>query len=215
VEFKELLQRHYTELYEIENKNYDIRKQANLSIISCRRILTKMNQIVLDTPFQNEAAEITFFKKIKSIPLSKLIYNSKILNLENQYPKANKKEQAKYIKKKIRKINNGKRGGDKMRISESNGNPINLEKQGDSFCLLDTEKQKIIKFLNILGELTGWKFIPRNWTFNKFSVYKFSKGSLKPSNKRFNELMEKNPLSWAMTSTLAIEYTLEKPDKLP
>ena len=46
MEFKELLQRHYTELDEIENKNYDIRKQANLSIISCRRILTKMNQIV-------------------------------------------------------------------------------------------------------------------------------------------------------------------------
>jgi hypothetical protein len=64
-----------------------------------------MNQIVLNTPFKNEKDEIIFFKTIKSIPLSTLIYYSEILNFEKQYPKANKKEQTNYTKKEIRKIN--------------------------------------------------------------------------------------------------------------
>lgn len=105
MEFKKLLHRLSTQLNQIKNKNDDITKQANLSIISCRRTLSEMNQIVLNTPFKNEESEITFFKKIKAIPLCKLIYYSEILNFENQYPKANKKEQTKYIQKKIKKIN--------------------------------------------------------------------------------------------------------------
>jgi len=105
MEFKELLQRHHSQLYQIENKNHSITIQANLSIISCRGTLSRMNQIVLDTPFQNEKDEITFFKKIKSIPLSNLIYYSEVLNFEKQYPKADKKEQATYTKKEIGKIN--------------------------------------------------------------------------------------------------------------
>ncbi len=116
---------------------------------------------------------------------------------------------------RIKGINGNARGGDKIKISDGAGKPINFEKRNDFFCLSETEKEKIIKFLNILAELTGWEFMLGNWTFNDFSIYRFSKGNLKPSNKRFNELMVKNPLSWAMTSTLAIEYTLEKPDKLP
>jgi len=75
-------------------------------------------------------------------------------------------------------------------------------------------KKKEKKFLNILGDLTGWKFLRENWNFENLLIYKFKKGNIKPSNQRFNELIEKNPLSWAMTSTLAIEYTLEEPEKL-
>jgi hypothetical protein len=115
----------------------------------------------------------------------------------------------------LRSINNDKRGGDKIKISDSSGNPINFNKINDSFCLIDVEKERIIKFLKILGELTGWKFISEKWIFDNFSIYKFKKGNLVPSNQRFNELMEKNPLSWAMTSGQTIEYTLEEPDKLP
>jgi len=116
---------------------------------------------------------------------------------------------------RIKSINGNTRGGDKIKISDGTGKPINLEKRNNSFRLLSAEREKAVKFLNVLAELTGWKFISQNWTFGNFSVYKFSKGNIKPSNQRFNELMEKNPLSWAMTSTLAIEYTLEEPDKLP
>jgi len=50
-------------------------------------------------------------------------------------------------------------------------------------------------------------------------LFIFTKGDFKGQGKRvngnnFNELMQKNPLSWAMTSGDNIEYTLEEPDKL-
>ena len=116
---------------------------------------------------------------------------------------------------RLRNIDNGSRGGDKIKISDSKGEPINIVKEGDYFSLSDELKENAIKFLSILSELTGWEYISNSWTFNDFSIYKFKKSSIVPSNQRFNELIEKNPLSWAMTSTLAIEYTLEEPDSLP
>jgi len=116
---------------------------------------------------------------------------------------------------RLKTINSGRRGADKIRISNSNGMPINLEKKNNAFSLSYEQRTNTIKFLSILQDLTDWKFISKNWTFDDFSVYKFTKGAIKPSNQRFDELMKRNPLSWAMTSTLAIEYTLEEPDQLP
>jgi len=115
----------------------------------------------------------------------------------------------------LRQLNDGKRGADKIKISNTKGEPINLEKKNDSFSITKEQIDIARKFLNILANLTGWEFIEDKWTFENLLVYKFKKGSIVPSNRRFNELIEKNPLSWAMTSTLAIEYTLEEPTKLP
>ncbi|MBI4116833.1 hypothetical protein HY449_03760 [Candidatus Pacearchaeota archaeon] len=116
---------------------------------------------------------------------------------------------------KLKEINGGKRGGDKLKISDSSGKPINLVKSVGIFSINNEQKKKIINLLKILKDLTGWEFIGKNWTFDNFSIYRFKKGTIVPSNKRFKDLLNKNPLSWAMTSSLAIEYTLEKPDKLP
>ena len=115
----------------------------------------------------------------------------------------------------LRQLNNGKRGADKIKISNTKGEPINLEKQNNSFSINKEQIKIAEKFLNILGDLTGWEFIKDKWSFENLSVYKFNKGSIVPSNKRFEELINKNPLSWAMTKGSAIEYTLEEPDKLP
>jgi len=119
------------------------------------------------------------------------------------------------VDKKLKNINDGSRGADKIKISNSNGYPINIVKYDETFSLTPTQRDNTIAFLNILEDLTGWKFIKDKWLFDNFSVYRFKKGNIKPGNQRFNELVLKNPLSWAMTSTLAIEYTLEEPDKLP
>ena len=71
------------------------------------------------------------------------------------------------------------------------------------------------EFLKLLAELTGWDYKETKWNWKGFKTYKFQKGNIRPSNTRYKELMDKNPLSLAMTSGLAIEYTLEIPDKLP
>lgn len=116
---------------------------------------------------------------------------------------------------KLKKMNEDKRGADKIKISNAKGNPINLTKNKDLFSLDDKTRDMAKNFLELLADLTGWDYKGEKWLWNNFSVYKFKKESIKPSNGRYAELINKNPLSLAITSTLGIEYTLETPDKLP
>ena len=118
------------------------------------------------------------------------------------------------INKEKRIFKNVKRGHTiKVDCVVEEGNDIRLIeiKDGDTF---DTKK--------VAGEVESLEMVreylkkkePDKWNFKDLVIYKFNKGNIVPSNKRFNDLIEKNPLSWAMTSTLAIEYTLEEPAKL-
>ena len=111
---------------------------------------------------------------------------------------------------KLKEIGNGERGADKIVISDRNGDVKNIE----NGKIIESIKDTAVKFLQFLSELTGWNFDENKWTFENLLIYKFTKGTIKPNGRNFDELIAKNPLSWAMTSTLAIEYTLEKPDKL-
>lgn len=103
--FEILLRQLHFEINEIENKYTDILKRANFSIVTCRVILSKMNHIVSNSSFDNEAEEVNFFKNIKVFPLSKLVYYSEVRSFEIQYPKVSIAEQKKYLEKKIKKIN--------------------------------------------------------------------------------------------------------------
>lgn len=101
-------------------------------------------------------------------------------------------------------IGNGKRGGDKIKISDRKGQPVNLN---------DNEFKNAIKIqseklLLMLSNKTGWKYNPKNWTWKNYDIYKFKKGSIKPGLARYNYLMAKNPLSLAIISGNSIEYTL-------
>jgi hypothetical protein len=109
----------------------------------------------------------------------------------------------------IAKIGENKRGNDKIKISNSNGEPINLIKRGDCFDFSDEEKEKAEKFLKILSDLTGWKYDNKNWQWSDLKLKIFKKGNVRPNNRNFEELISKKPLSWAMTSGLSIEYTLD------
>jgi hypothetical protein len=117
--------------------------------------------------------------------------------------------------KKLQEIGNGKKGADKIVISDRNGKPANIRQEGKSFSLLDSPKKRPVRFLEFLSELTGWSFDDSKWLFENFSVYQFTKGTIKPNGRNFDELIRKNPLSWAMISGLNIEYTLEEPDTMP
>jgi hypothetical protein len=111
--------------------------------------------------------------------------------------------------------------GDKFGISESRGQFKNIEDQANGmFKVTDIEQRKVKGFINLLAETTGWEFNEDAWTFENLKCYKFSKGSFEGrhwtvSDRDFEQLMRLNPLSWAMTSGLNIEFTLEEPDSLP
>jgi hypothetical protein len=111
--------------------------------------------------------------------------------------------------------------GDRLRISNKDGSPANIEniKQGNCHINLDA-KNRIIEFIKILSDLTKWKYKDDDWIcWEGMKFYQFKKGDFNGDKKTitiqsFREFIEKKPLSWAMTSSRNIEYTLEEPDKL-
>jgi len=111
---------------------------------------------------------------------------------------------------KIGGISEKQLGNDKIKISNSKGETVNIKEKDNSFSIERKEKQKTESFLRILSGLTGWNYKTKNWQWSDFGLYNFSKSSVKPNNRNFEEMVKKNPITWAMTSGLAIEYTLDE-----
>ncbi|MBI2465621.1 MAG: hypothetical protein HYV66_00070 [Candidatus Sungbacteria bacterium] len=109
--------------------------------------------------------------------------------------------------------------GDRLRISEVDGSPVNIVKQNYFYSIEADTKERSVKFIKLLSTLTGWKYTENLWSWSDLILYKFTKkdfasGGISLNNKNFDELMSKKPLTWAMTTGQNIEYTLEKPDHL-
>jgi len=111
-----------------------------------------------------------------------------------------------------------KRTGDKLKISNPNGDPINLVDNQYLFDIHTTEKIRMEKFITSISKYVDWTYISENWCWDNFRLLKFTKGDFsKPpalSNVTFTSLMNKDPISMAMTSGNNIEYTLNGPDVL-
>ena len=112
-----------------------------------------------------------------------------------------------------------KERGDRLKISETNSSPVNIEKYNKFYKVNLEAKERIEKFIGILSNLTSWKYDRSNWTWENFSLHKFTKSDfadkkIRLNNKTFEEFLLKKPLTWAMTNGQNIEYTVEKPDKL-
>ena len=107
----------------------------------------------------------------------------------------------------LRLITGGKRGGDKIKFSNGKGELINFNKKKKTFERNTIEQ--IEKSLRLFADKTGWKYISDDWSWNNLSHFYFKKGTIKPSQGRYDQLIANNPVSLAMTSTLGIEYTLD------
>lgn len=111
--------------------------------------------------------------------------------------------------------------GDRLRISRKDGTPTNVEEAGDGTVSVRLEaRSRILEFLAILGELTGWTLKEDSWYFEGLRLHQFTKSSfssdkLNLNGANYNALLGKMPLTWAMTSGIELEYTLEQPSALP
>ena len=110
--------------------------------------------------------------------------------------------------------------GDRLKISESDGSPYNILGINTENVYINTDAvARIKRFCTMVGEMTSWPFREEDWVcWDNLEFYKFSKGSFNADNKgltkdNFEEFIRRKPLSWAQTSNLNIEYTLEEPSK--
>lgn len=107
----------------------------------------------------------------------------------------------------IHGIGSGRRGGDKIKISSSKGQLINIDEQNN--CLEQSTKKQAEEFLNILAAKTGWSYNSEYWSWGPYQTFCFKKGSVKPGKARYNALMEKDLISLAIISRESIEYTID------
>lgn len=108
---------------------------------------------------------------------------------------------------KISIIGGGKRGGDKIKISDSRGNIANIDPR--THLLKPATKIQVKKFLSLLADKTKWSFTPSHWSWGPYQTTRFKKGSVKPGKARYNILLVKNPISLAIISRNSIEYTID------
>jgi len=93
------------ELKIIESTNPNVIKQCDLAITKCREVIYRFKKQISNFSFETDTAEIHFFKTVKQIPLSNLVYYSELRSFEIQFPVGNQDVQKKYIQKKMDKIN--------------------------------------------------------------------------------------------------------------
>jgi len=100
-----LSERLLEELNILENTIIEVIKKCDLSIAKCRDVIYRFKKQVSNFTFKTTDEEINFFKTIKQIPLSNLVYYSELRSFEIQFPRGNQDVQKKYIQKKMDKIN--------------------------------------------------------------------------------------------------------------
>ncbi|MBU3924767.1 hypothetical protein KJ854_02410, partial [Patescibacteria group bacterium] len=79
------------------------------------------------------------------------------------------------------------------------------------------EKIRIEEFITSVAKYVDWPYQAEKWSWNNFRLSKFAKDDFSKialSNQSYISLMDKNPLSMAMTSGANIEFTTEAPDRL-
>ena len=117
---------------------------------------------------------------------------------------------------------NNKRTGHKIKISNSQGTPINLVKTVSCFNIHETEAQRVRSFIQEIAEMMGWQYLDKKWNWENFNLTVFQKGMLSSdrsngspnlNNKTYEDLVNKNPFSLAMTASNRIEYTIEAKDQ--
>lgn len=113
-----------------------------------------------------------------------------------------------------------KERGDRLKLSNKQGEPYNIEKSHDSLVKINDEaSQRIKSFMSLIGRMTLWDFDESDWLcWDDLKYYKFSKDDFKGrgwtlTNANFEKFLSLNPLSWAMTSGTNIEFTLEEPSR--
>ncbi|WP_072880646.1 RteC domain-containing protein [Salegentibacter echinorum] len=88
----------------IQSGKTDLNK-AEDGISLCVKTLSKLQKLVERDDFEDSQVEINFFKNMKPIPMSYLIYFTEVRSCELLLPKAGNSHKVRFLEKEIKKIN--------------------------------------------------------------------------------------------------------------
>ena len=102
--YSEILNRllHNLEILETNDIHDLIKAEKGIKLI--KQTLEQLRGLVIEKNFSDISSEIYFFKNIKPIVYSKLIYFVKLFNVESKRPRSSKKSQIKYLNKHIDRL---------------------------------------------------------------------------------------------------------------
>ncbi len=93
------------ELDRIEDEERELTLIAEKSIGVLKHTVEQLRNYVKENPFQTEGEEIYFFKSIKPRFFAKLLYYTKLLDMEIRRPVGEKKLDSRFFKKELKRIN--------------------------------------------------------------------------------------------------------------
>lgn len=80
-------------------------KKAEKGIRLCNSTLSKFQNNIENEDFESAEAEIDFFRNIKPIPMSYLIYFTEVRSCEINIPKTGERHKIRFLEKEVKKIN--------------------------------------------------------------------------------------------------------------
>jgi|SRR5690606_4195916 len=104
LKYNEILNAFQNDLETIHTSGSQIIKQSNLAIVLCNNSLNAFRKMLEDSTFKSAEDEIYFFKHIKSVPLTQLIYFKEVRSFEMSVPKTTVEVKKHYITKQLKRI---------------------------------------------------------------------------------------------------------------
>ncbi len=92
------------QLQTVDFEEPDLLKKSQRSILCIKNALNQLKAFILEYSFSNEAEEIYFFKNLKPELFSKLIYFTKIYNIESRRPSGRREIQEEFLREELEKI---------------------------------------------------------------------------------------------------------------
>lgn len=103
--FSIVIDKFIEDLEVLNHTHADPVQKAEMGIPLCTKTLLKLQNFVENEDFQDASEEIGFFKNIKVIPMSYLIYFSEVRSCASRKPKTGKSYQKQFLEKELKKIN--------------------------------------------------------------------------------------------------------------
>jgi hypothetical protein len=92
------------ELLKTTEVSENLSEQIEFAIGHCKVALDQMRKLVIKEGFPDKASEIHFFKEVKPLVYSKLLYYQAVFDLESTRQKVDKKNLRKYFHQELKKI---------------------------------------------------------------------------------------------------------------